>query len=256
MPACPEVSTDRTAKCVLGPVHFRQGLWRIEALLIFARTISAETRQRQRRHHSAFCKYLFAWTSALQILSSASESTQIDSSVQPSSCWKAIWCLSCTKMLVPHVFEVINIAVQCVLKIVTTDAVAFVHTCKCVFSTATNEVQTRRKSIMSHGCFARNSALAAPLHNIFLGWSFSFPKVLRLCTLFTQKLIMSSSNVDECYPDIPTELLLLVIDFVRIDHILPLRAVSRMARAHIDTHVLYSYLRRTQLRCFMFSPSC
>jgi hypothetical protein len=46
---------------------------------------------------------------------------------------------------------------------------------------------------------------------------------------------------------LPTELLLLIIDFIPVDHILPLRTVCRSVKKHIDTSVLHSYLCRTTI---------
>jgi hypothetical protein len=58
---------------------------------------------------------------------------------------------------------------------------------------------------------------------------------------------MSSSLKDQkCYPYLPTEIVLHIIDFVPIDHILPFRAVSHSIKSHIETHLMYSYIRRTK----------
>ncbi|KAF2825700.1 hypothetical protein CC86DRAFT_34107 [Ophiobolus disseminans] len=48
-------------------------------------------------------------------------------------------------------------------------------------------------------------------------------------------------------PHLPAEIVLLVVDFVSIDYILPFCAVCRSFRSHIDKHVFKSYLCRTTL---------
>ena len=54
---------------------------------------------------------------------------------------------------------------------------------------------------------------------------------------------------------LPVEIVLLIVNLIPVDHILPFRAVSRLFRTHIDSHVLYSYLHRVKLQGFIASPN-
>jgi len=54
---------------------------------------------------------------------------------------------------------------------------------------------------------------------------------------------------------LPVEIVLLIVNFIPIDHILPFRAISRSIRTQIDTHVLYSYLHRIRLEGLVASPN-
>jgi hypothetical protein len=56
------------------------------------------------------------------------------------------------------------------------------------------------------------------------------------------------------YPRLPTEIIFLIIDCVPVDHILPIRTLSRAVLHHIDNHILCSYLRRTTLFAWTLSP--
>lgn len=66
---------------------------------------------------------------------------------------------------------------------------------------------------------------------------------------------MSQLEMDtSCLPQLPAEILLLILEYVSIDHILDWRLVCRGFRDAIDGRILHHHLHRTQLLAVMEPP--
>lgn len=63
------------------------------------------------------------------------------------------------------------------------------------------------------------------------------------------------TSLEPKLPRLPLEIIFMVVDNVPLDHIIPLRAVCPPVRYHIDRHVLFAFLRRTNLICTIDEPT-